>query len=160
MQLRPDQLATHLQKPLAPLYVVHGNEPLLVIEAGDAIRACARTQRYDEREVIVASANFRWDDLFLSAGNLSLFGGSKLVDLRIPSGKPGRDGSEALQRYPGARATAGLECRPAQAPGANSQPRRARIHGQPRRRQPAGRASGNTKAGPALPARGTLARPV
>ncbi|MBK6638517.1 MAG: DNA polymerase III subunit delta [Rhodocyclaceae bacterium] len=99
MQLRPDQLATHLQKPLAPLYVVHGNEPLLVIEAGDAIRACARKQGYDEREVIVASANFRWDDLFLSAGNLSLFGGSKLVDLRIPSGKPGREGGEALQRY-------------------------------------------------------------
>ena len=99
MQLRPEQLATHLQKPLAPLYVLHGDEPLLVIEAGDAIRACARKQGYGEREVIVASANFRWDDLFLSAGNLSLFGGNKLVDLRIPSGKPGREGSEALQRY-------------------------------------------------------------
>lgn len=99
MLLRAEQLGAHLEKPLAPLYLVHGDEPLLVIEAGDAIRAAARKQGFEEREVIIAGANFRWDDLFLSAGNLSLFGGSKLVDLRIPSGKPGRDGSEALQRY-------------------------------------------------------------
>ena len=52
-----------------------------------------------KRETIIAGANFQWDDLFLAAGNLSLFGGNKLVDLRIPSGKPGREGSEALQRY-------------------------------------------------------------
>ncbi len=99
MQLRLDQLSAHLEKPLQGLYLLHGDEPLLVIEAGDAIRAAARKQGYDEREVIVAGANFRWDELFLSAGNLSLFGGNKLVDLRIPSGKPGREGGEALQRY-------------------------------------------------------------
>ncbi len=99
MLLRPEQLVPHLEKPLAPLYLLHGDEPLLVIEAGDAIRAAARKQGFEEREVIVAGANFKWDELFLSAGNLSLFGGSKLVDLRIPSGKPGREGSEALQRY-------------------------------------------------------------
>ena len=99
MQLRPEQLSVHLEKPLQGLYLLHGDEPLLVIEAGDAIRAAARKQGYDEREVIVAGANFRWDELFLSAGNLSLFGGNKLVDLRIPSGKPGREGGEALQRY-------------------------------------------------------------
>ena len=99
MQLRPEQLLAHLDKPLAPLYLLHGNEPLLVIEAGDAIRSAARKQGFDEREVIIAGANYRWEDLFLSTGNLSLFGGSKLIDLRIPSGKPGREGSEALQRY-------------------------------------------------------------
>jgi DNA polymerase-3 subunit delta len=99
MQLRPEQLAAHLDKPLAPLYVLHGDEPLLVIEAGDAIRAAARKQGFEEREVIVVGNHFKWDDLFLAAGNMSLFGGSKLVDLRIPSGKPGRDGSEALQKY-------------------------------------------------------------
>ena len=99
MQLRPEQLAAHLAKPLAGLYVVHGDEPLLVIEAADAIRAAARAQGFAEREVLVAAANFRWDDLFLAAGNLSLFGGDKLVDLRIPTGKPGREGGEALQRY-------------------------------------------------------------
>ncbi|MES2238551.1 MAG: DNA polymerase III subunit delta [Pseudomonadota bacterium] len=99
MQLRPEQLGAHLDKPLAPLYLLHGDEPLLVIEAADAIRLAARRQGFAEREVIVAGTGFRWDDLFLAAGNLSLFGETKLIDLRIPSGKPGREGSEALQRY-------------------------------------------------------------
>ncbi len=98
MQLRPEQLAAHLEQPLRALYVVHGNEPLLTIEAADAIRAAARRQGF-ERQVLVATPNFRWEELFLVGGNLSLFGEAKLVDLRIPSGKPGRDGSEALQRY-------------------------------------------------------------
>jgi DNA polymerase III subunit delta len=99
MQLRPEQLAAHLAKPLAPLYLVHGNDPLLVAEAGDAIRAAARSQGYAEREVLVAGQSFRWDSLRLAAGNLSLFGEAKLVDLRIPSGKPGKDGGEALQGH-------------------------------------------------------------
>jgi DNA polymerase-3 subunit delta len=72
-----------------------------VIEAGDARRTAARKQGFEEREVIVVGTGFKWDDLFMAAGNMSLFGGSKLVDLRIPSGKPGREGSEALQRYIG-----------------------------------------------------------
>ena len=101
MQLRPEQLLAHLDKPLAPLYLVHGNEPLLVIEAADAIRAASRKQGFDEREVLIAGQHFKWDDLFLAAGNMSLFGSSKLIDLRIPNGKPGRDGGEALQRYCG-----------------------------------------------------------
>ena len=99
MNLRPDQLAAHLAKPLAALYLVHGNEPLLVIEAADAIRRTARAQGYDEREVLVVGPGFRWDALQMAAGNLSLFGGNKLVDLRIPSGKPGREGTEALQLH-------------------------------------------------------------
>ncbi|HLA34069.1 MAG TPA: DNA polymerase III subunit delta [Rhodocyclaceae bacterium] len=99
MQLRPDQLASHLHKPLAPLYFVHGDEPLLLIEAGDAIRAAARVQGYVDREVLIASGNFKWSELFDAAANMSLFGGNKLIDLRIPNGKPGRDGGEALQRY-------------------------------------------------------------
>jgi len=99
VNLRPEQLASQLDKPLAPLYVLHGNEPLLVLEAGDAIRAAARKQGYAEREVLVAGQGFRWADLQSAAGNLSLFGASKLVDLRIPNGKPGRDGGDALQRY-------------------------------------------------------------
>ena len=99
MQLRAEQLAAHLAKPLEALYVLHGDEPLLVIEAADAIRAAARAQGFAEREVLVAGAGFKWDDLFLAAGNLSLFGGDKLVDLRLPTGKPGREGGEALQRY-------------------------------------------------------------
>ena len=98
MNLRPEQLAGHVDKPLAPLYVVHGDE-LLAIEAADALRAAARRQGYGEREVLVVTPSFRWDDLFMAAGNLSLFGGNKLIDLRIPSAKPGREGGEALGRY-------------------------------------------------------------
>ena len=58
MQLRPEQLAAHLDKPLAPLYLLHGDEPLLVIEAGDAIRAAARRQGFEEREVIIVGTGF------------------------------------------------------------------------------------------------------
>jgi DNA polymerase III subunit delta len=97
--LRPDQLPANLERPLAPLYVLHGDEPLLVLEAADAIRATARTQGFDERETLVVGQGFKWDQLTLAAGNLSLFGGRKLIDLRIPTGKPGRDGGDALQRY-------------------------------------------------------------
>lgn len=99
MQLRPDQLDAHLKQPLAALYVLHGDEPLLILEAADALRRAARRQGYDEREVLVAGANFRWDQLALAGGNLSLFGGNKLIDLRIPSGKPGREGAAALQQH-------------------------------------------------------------
>lgn len=99
MQLRPDRLPAHLEKPLAPLYLLYGDEPLLILEAADAIRAAARAQAYDEREVLVAGAGFRWDQLAQAGGNLSLFGGNLLIDLRIPTGKPGRDGGEALQRH-------------------------------------------------------------
>jgi len=99
VQLRPEQLSAHLEKPLAPLYVLHGDDPLLTIEAGDALRAAARRQGFDERNVLVVTPTFRWDELFHAAGNLSLFGGRTLVDLRMPTGKPGRDGGEALARY-------------------------------------------------------------
>lgn len=102
MLLRPEQLSAYLahpDKPLAPLYVLHGDDPLLTIEAGDALRAAARRQGFDERSVLVVTPTFRWDELFHAAGNLSLFGGRTLVDLRMPTGKPGRDGADALQRY-------------------------------------------------------------
>lgn len=102
MLLRPEQLSAHLaqsDRPLQPLYVLHGDDPLLTIETGDALRVAARRQGFEERTVLVVTPSFRWDELFHAAGNLSLFGGRTLVDLRIPSGKPGREGGEALQRY-------------------------------------------------------------
>lgn len=99
MNLRPDQLRAHLDKPLAPLYLLHGNEPLLVLEAADLVRAAARRQGFEERETLVVGQGFRWDALAGAAGNFSLFGGSKLIDLRIPNGKPGREGGDALQRH-------------------------------------------------------------
>lgn len=99
MNLRADQLASQLQHGLAALYVLHGDEPLLVIEAADSIRAAARTAGVSEREVIVTHQHFRWDEFGLAAGNLSLFGDRKLIDLRIPNGKPGKQGGEALVRF-------------------------------------------------------------
>ena len=107
MQLAPGQLQTHLREALAPLYVLHGDEPLLVLEAADAIRRAARAQGFDEREVLVAGPGFRWENLAQAGGNLSLFGGNKLIDLRIPTGKPGREGGEALTRHAEQAAKAG-----------------------------------------------------
>jgi DNA polymerase-3 subunit delta len=97
MQLRPGQLAAHLAKELKPLYVVHGDEPLLAMEAGDQIRAAARAAGFDEREVLVADTGFKWEAFTAANRNLGLFGTRKLVDLRIPSGRPGVEGARALE---------------------------------------------------------------
>lgn len=99
MNLRPDQLSAHLEGALAPLYILFGDEPLLIIEAADAIRAAAKAQGFDERETLIVDRHFRWEQLTVAAGNMSLFGGRTLIDLRIPTGKPGREGGDALQRY-------------------------------------------------------------
>jgi DNA polymerase-3 subunit delta len=99
MQLAPAQLAAHLAKRVAPLYVIHGDEPLLAQEAADAIRAAARTQGYTERSVhTVAGAHFDWSAVLAAGGSLSLFADRQIVEIRVPSGKPGKDGSAALQQ--------------------------------------------------------------
>ncbi len=99
MQLAPAQLAAHLQRGLKPLYTLHGDEPLLVQEAADAIRAAARAQGYTERTVhTVAGAHFDWSAVLAAGGSLSLFADKQIVEVRIPSGKPGKDGSAALQQ--------------------------------------------------------------
>jgi DNA polymerase-3 subunit delta len=106
MQLAPAQLPAHLQRGLRPLYVLHGDEPLLVQEAADAIRATARTQGYTERTVhTVAGAHFDWSGVLAAGGSLSLFADKQIVEIRVPSGKPGKDGSTALQQV--AESTAG-----------------------------------------------------
>ena len=99
MQLKGEQLAAHLERELKAVYVVYGDEPLLVIEAADAIRAAARRRGFDERNVLTAMAGFNWIELHHAAGNMSLFGGRTLIDLRIPTGKPGREGGAAIQDY-------------------------------------------------------------
>ena len=99
MQLAAAQLAAHLQKGLRPLYALHGDEPLLVQEACDAIRTAARAQGYTERTVhTVAGAHFDWSEVLAAGGSLSLFADKQVVEVRIPSGKPGKDGSVALQQ--------------------------------------------------------------
>lgn len=97
MELRLNQLPAHLERTLAPVYVVHGDEPLLAIEAGDAIRAAARRAGCDEREVLVVEPGFKWDTFVAANANQSLFGARKLIDLRIPSGKPGVEGAKVLE---------------------------------------------------------------
>jgi len=100
MQLRPDQLASALARGLRPLYTVHGDEPLLAQEAGDLIREAARAAGYSERKVFnVTGAHFDWSSLLGASLAMSLFAERQLIEIRIPGGKPGKDGSEALQRY-------------------------------------------------------------
>ncbi len=102
MQLAAAQLSQHLQKGLLPLYTLHGDEPLLIQEAADAIRAAARAQGYTERTVhTVAGAHFDWSEVLAAGGSLSLFADRQIVEIRIPSGKPGKEGSPALQQLAG-----------------------------------------------------------
>ena len=99
MNVRPEDLEARLAKGVGPLYVVHGDEPLLSLEAGDAVRAAARRAGAVERDVLVVEQGFKWDAFTAANANRGLFGDRRLVDLRIPSGKPGNDGSQALERY-------------------------------------------------------------
>jgi DNA polymerase-3 subunit delta len=103
MQVRADQLKAHLAKAgaaLKPIYTVWGDEPLLVQEAADAIRAVARAAGCTEKQIhTVAGAHFNWSGLLGASQSMSLFGDKQLIEIRIPSGKPGKDGSQALQRY-------------------------------------------------------------
>lgn len=101
MKLRPEQLRAHLARELDSLYVLTGDEPLLVEEARDAILEAARARSFDERVLLTVEPGFAWSRLQEAAGNLSLFAERRIVDLRIPSGKPGKDGGEALARFVG-----------------------------------------------------------
>lgn len=99
MRLRPDQLAQSLQRKLLPVYLLSGDEPLQLNESADAVRAAARTAGYQNRVVLEAGSHFKWDDLLAEANSLSLFAEKKLLDVRIPNGKPGREGGKALSEF-------------------------------------------------------------
>jgi DNA polymerase-3 subunit delta len=99
MQLRPEALDGHLAKGLSPLYVITSDEHLLALEAADKIRRTARAQGYSERDVLTVERSFKWGELLAANQAMSLFGDKKLIELRIPGGKPGKDGSAALQHY-------------------------------------------------------------
>jgi DNA polymerase-3 subunit delta len=99
MRLSSEQLAGHLKRELQPLYTVFGTEPLLALEASDRIRAKARAEGYTEREVLTADSGFKWNQLAMAGSSQSLFASRKLLELRIPTGKPGKEGGEALQNY-------------------------------------------------------------
>lgn len=100
MRLYPEKLSGHLQQQLLPVYLVSGDEPLLVQECCDLIRQKARQQGCTDREVIDAGvSSFNWQDILHSATSMSLFAERKVIELRLPSGKPGAEGSKALCEY-------------------------------------------------------------
>lgn len=96
VKIGPDQLSQQLQKQLLPAYFVTSEEPLLVGEACDAIRAAARAAGFTARDAYVAERGFDWHSLSASGQNLSLFSERRVIDLRLPTGKPGTEGSKAI----------------------------------------------------------------
>jgi len=99
MARSPAQLLAALKSGPAPLTTIYGAEPLVALETADAFRAAARAAGCSEREVFTAEPGADWNALGASAANLSLFAERKLVEIRIPGGKPGKDGAQALERY-------------------------------------------------------------
>jgi DNA polymerase-3 subunit delta len=90
------KLQSALKKSLSPCYLVTGDEPLLAQEALDAIRAEARKQGFGAREVHVAAGAFDWNEIAAAAGSMSLFAEKRIIELRLPTGKPGREGSATI----------------------------------------------------------------
>ncbi|HEY3078019.1 MAG TPA: DNA polymerase III subunit delta [Burkholderiales bacterium] len=99
MQLRAGELDAQLRKSLLPSYVIHGDEPLLAMEAADAVRGAARRGGFTEREVLEPGRSFDWSEFTHATGSLSLFAAKKIVELRLPTGKPGPQGSAAIAAY-------------------------------------------------------------
>lgn len=103
MRINPDQLSDHLNKAkntgLAPIYVVAGEETLVVEECADALRRCARELGYEDREVMHVETGFKWDGLLASGASMSLFSTKRIIELRLPTGKPGDAGGKALIAY-------------------------------------------------------------
>ncbi len=96
MKISANQLESQLKKPLLPCYLVTGDEPLLVQETLDAIRGAAREQGFGARELYVASSGFDWSELAGASGNLSLFEEKRIIELRLPTGKPGVKGGASI----------------------------------------------------------------
>lgn len=101
MRLTPAQVLAHLAKGLAPIYVVAGEEPLLLQETLDALRAAARKAGYSEREVLDADRYFNWQQLADACASLSLFATRRIVEVRLPSGTPNDEGVKVLKTLAG-----------------------------------------------------------
>jgi DNA polymerase-3 subunit delta len=99
MQIRSEQLEGMLAKGLSPIYAIHGDEPLLSLEAADAVRSAARKAGFTEREVLEPGRHFDWSEFQHAVASMSLFGGRKIVELRLATGKPGTDGAASLAGY-------------------------------------------------------------
>ncbi len=99
MKLYADKLTAHLKKHTAPVYLLHGDEPFQLMELSDSLRQYAGAQGYAERQVLLATEDADWAAFREAADSLSLFSARRLIELRLPSGKPGRAGGEILQHY-------------------------------------------------------------
>lgn len=99
MKLTLEKFHIHLRDTLAPIYLIAGDEPLQREEATDAVIAAANSQGYTDREVLFAERAFDWKQLAGASANLSLFASKRILELRLPTGKPGEDGAEALSAY-------------------------------------------------------------
>lgn len=99
MKLPLDRLDAQIERGLAPIYLVSGDEPLQLQEAADKIRRAARAQGFAERTVMHVEKGFDWSELQAASQEMSLFGDRKLLELRLPTGKPGKPGSDALKTY-------------------------------------------------------------
>lgn len=99
MRLYPERLEAQLKQGLLPIYFFSGDEPLQLGEAADAVRRQAREQGFTEREVIHAEKDFDWNELVVASNAMSLFAEKRVIDLRLPSGKPGKEGGAALVEY-------------------------------------------------------------
>ena len=97
MKISPDQLPVHLRRDaLAPIYLVSGDEPLLLGEAADAVRTRAREAGFDQREVHFAERGVDWSVVAASSASLSLFGDRRLIEVRLEGARPGKDGGKAI----------------------------------------------------------------
>jgi DNA polymerase-3 subunit delta len=96
LKIQANQLSSHLLKSLAPCYLVTGDEFLLVDEALETIRESARERGFTSRELHIATTGFDWNALTASTSNLSLFAEQRIIELRLPTGKPGKAGSAAI----------------------------------------------------------------
>ncbi|MEQ1515419.1 MAG: DNA polymerase III subunit delta [Usitatibacteraceae bacterium] len=99
MRLTAEKFTEHPPTKLSALYVIHGAEPLAALEAADALRELAKQTGYVEREVFTALTGFDWGELRSTGNALSLFATQRLIELRIPTGKPGKEGSDAIVSY-------------------------------------------------------------
>ena len=99
MRITTEQLQQHLARELKTLYTVIGDETLLALEASDRIRARSRAEGYTERNILTADPGFKWTELAFAGSSQSLFAARRILELRVATGKPGTEGSEALQRY-------------------------------------------------------------
>ncbi|MEH6650218.1 MAG: DNA polymerase III subunit delta [Motiliproteus sp.] len=96
MKLKPEQFASQLRQSLLPVYLLTGDEPLLIQECGDQLRQHVRDNGFSDREVFHADAGFSWESLLQSSQSLSLFADKQLIELHIPNGKPGAKGAPIL----------------------------------------------------------------